>query len=276
MDTNQYIPYQVRIADIIDEAPLVRTYRLEFTDPSASFTFKAGQFAEYGVFGEGESTFCIASSPTREGYIECTFRSSGRVTKALANCEINDIIGLRGPFGKAFPIEEWYGKDIVFITGGIGLPPLRCVIWNVLDQREKFGKVSIYYGARTVADLVYKEELENWKQRDDVDLFLTVDPGGETKEWKDNVGYVPTIIEQNLPSSDNAIAIVAGPPILIKMSMPILAKCGFANDKIFTTLENRMKCGVGKCGHCTVGKTYVCKDGPVFTYEEVLQMPQEY
>jgi len=276
MDTNQYFPYQVRIADIVEEAPLVRTYRLEFTDPTASFTFKAGQFAEYGVFGEGESTFCIASSPTREGYIECTFRSSGRVTKALANCEINDIIGLRGPFGKAFPIEEWYGKDIVFITGGIGLPPLRCVIWNVLDQREKFGKVSIYYGARTVADLVYKEELENWKQRDDVDLFLTVDPGGETKEWKDNVGFVPTIIEQNLPSSENAIAIVAGPPILIKMSMPILAQCGFANDKIFTTLENRMKCGVGKCGHCTVGKTYVCKDGPVFTYEEVLQMPPEY
>ena len=276
MDTNQYIPYQVRIADIIDEAPLVRTYKLEFTDPSANFNFKAGQFAEYGVFGEGESTFCIASSPTREGYIECTFRSSGRVTKALANCEINDIIGLRGPFGKAFPIEEWYGKDIVFITGGIGLPPLRCVIWNVLDQREKFGKVSIYYGARTVADLVYKEELENWKNRPDVDLFLTVDPGGETKDWKDNVGFVPTIIEQNLPSSKNAIAIVAGPPILIKMSMPILAKCGFANNMIFTTLENRMKCGVGKCGHCTVGKTYVCKDGPVFTYEEVLQMPQEY
>jgi len=276
MDTNQYLPYQVRIVDIVEEAPLVRTYKLEFTDPSANFTFKAGQFAEYGVFGEGESTFCIASSPTRKGYIECTFRSSGRVTKALANCEINDIIGLRGPFGKPFPLEEWYGKDIVFITGGIGLPPLRCVIWNVLDQREKFGKVSIYYGARTVADLVYKEELENWKQRDDVDLFLTVDPGGETKDWKDNVGFVPTIIEQNLPSSKNAIAIVAGPPILIKMSMPILAKCGFANDMIFTTLENRMKCGVGKCGHCTVGKTYVCKDGPVFTYEEVLQMPQEY
>src|SRR5664279_158483 len=148
MDTNQYIPYQVRIADIIDEAPLVLTYRLEFTDPSANFTFKAGQFAEYGVFGEGESTFCIASPPTRDGYVECTFRSSGRATKALANCELNDIIGLRGPFGNTFPIEEWYGKNIVFITGGIGLPPLRCVIWNLLDQRDKFGEISIYYGAR--------------------------------------------------------------------------------------------------------------------------------
>jgi NAD(P)H-flavin reductase len=276
MDTNQYIPYQVRIADITEEAPLVRTYKLEFTDPNVNFTFKAGQFAEYGVFGEGESTFCIASPPTREGYIECTFRSSGRVTKALANMEINDIIGLRGPFGNTFPLEDWYGKDIVFITGGIGLPPLRCVIWNILDQREKFGKVSIYYGARTVADLVYKEELKGWKERGDVDLFLTVDPGGETPDWTDNVGFVPTILEQNLPSSTNAVAIVAGPPILIKMSMPILAKCGFDNDKIYTTLENRMKCGVGKCGHCTVGKTYVCKDGPVFTYEEVLQMPPEY
>jgi sulfhydrogenase subunit gamma (sulfur reductase) len=278
MQENQYIPYQVRIADITEEAPLVQTYRLEFLHPAdaASFSFKAGQFAEYGVFGEGESTFCIASSPTREGYIECTFRSSGRVTKALADREINDIIGLRGPFGNTFPIEQWYGKDIVFVTGGIALPPLRCVIWNLLDQREKFGKITIYYGARSVADLVYKEELKEWKERSDVDLFLTVDPGGETPDWKDYVGFVPTILEQNLPSSKNVVAIVAGPPILIKMSMPIMAKCGFANDQIFTTLENRMKCGVGKCGHCTVGKTYVCKDGPVFTYEEVLKMPQEY
>jgi len=275
---NSYIPYQVRIADKTEEAPMVQTYRLEFVNPSdaTAFSFKAGQFAEYGVFGEGESTFCIASPPTREGYVECTFRSSGRVTKALANCEINDIIGFRGPFGNTFPIEQWYGKNIVIITGGIGLPPLRCVIWNILDQREKFGNLTIYYGAKSVADLVYKKELQEWKERNDVNLYLTVDPGGETPDWKDHIGFVPTILEQNLPSSHNAIAIVAGPPILIKLGMPILGKCGFANNTIYTTLENRMKCGVGKCGHCTVGKTYVCKDGPVFTYEEILNMPPEY
>ena len=275
---NTYIPYQMRIAKITEEAPQVRTYRLEFINPdeAAQFSFKAGQFAEYGVFGEGESTFCLASSPTRKGYVECTFRSAGRVTKALAACEQNDIISLRGPYGNHFPIEEWYGKNIIFITGGIGLPPLRCVIWNLLDQRDKFGEISIYYGAKTTKDLVYKNELEEWQDRGDIKLFVTVDPGGEIPEWKGYVGFVPTILEQNAPKSDNAIAIVAGPPILIKMSMPILAKNGFENDKIYTSLENRMKCGVGKCGHCTVGKTYVCKDGPVFTYEDVLKMPVEY
>lgn len=275
---NQYIPYKMRIADITEEAPLVRTYRLEFIDEkdAAQFSFRTGQFAEYGIFGEGESTFCIASPDTRKGYIECTFRSTGRVTKALANCELNDIIGLRGPFGNSFPIEQWYGKNIVFVTGGIALPPLRSVIDTLLDQREKFGEITIYYGARTVNDLVYKAELEEWKNRADVNLFVTVDPGGETPEWDGLVGFVPTVLEQNPPKSDNAVAIVAGPPILIKMGMPILSKNGFADSDIYTTLENRMKCGVGKCGHCTVGKTYVCKDGPVFTYEEVLKMPKEY
>ena len=275
---NQYIPYTMRIAKKTIEAPNIQTYRLEFTNPedSENFTFKAGQFAEYGVLGEGESTFCIASPDTRKGYIECTFRTTGRVTKALANCEEEDIITLRGPFGNTFPIEDWYGKNVVFITGGIALPPLRCVIDTLLDQRKKFGEISVYYGAKSVEDLTYKAELEEWANRGDVKLFITVDPGGETPDWKGYVGFVPTIIEQNLPKSDNAVAVIAGPPILIKLGMPILSKCGFPNDQIFTTLENRMKCGVGKCGHCTVGKTYVCKDGPVFTYEEILAMPLEY
>jgi len=275
---NQYIPYTVRIAKKTIEAPNIQTYRLEFTnsEDAEKFTFKAGQFAEYGVLGEGESTFCIASPDTRKGYIECTFRTTGRVTKALANCEEEDIITLRGPFGNTFPIEDWYGKNIVFITGGIALPPLRCVIDTLLDQREKFGEISVYYGAKSVEDLTYKTELEEWANRGDVKMFITVDPGGETPDWKNFVGFVPTILEQNLPKSENAVAVIAGPPILIKMGMPILSKCGFPNNQIFTTLENRMKCGVGKCGHCTVGKTYVCKDGPVFTYEEILAMPLEY
>lgn len=278
MHENQYLPYQMRITDVVEEAPLIKTFRLEFLNPqdSESFSFRTGQFAEYGVFGEGESTFCIASPDTRNGYIQCTFRSMGRVTKALANCDINDVIGLRGPFGNSFPIEQWYGKDVVFVTGGIALPPLRSVIWTLLDQREKFGKITIYYGARSVADLVYKNELKEWMDRSDVELFLTVDPGGETPDWQHRVGFVPTVLENNPPSSQNAVAVVAGPPILIKMSMPILSGCGIADKDIYTTLENRMKCGVGKCGHCTVGKTYVCKDGPVFTYEDVLQMPLEY
>lgn len=275
---NKYIPYRVRIAKKTQESSNIQTYRLEFVDEkdAENFKFKSGQFCEYGIPGEGESTFCIASPDTRKGYIECTFRTTGRVTGALANCEENDIISLRGPFGNSFPIEQWYGKNVVFVTGGIALPPLRCVIDTLLDQREKFGEISVYYGAKNVAELTYKAELEEWAARGDMNLFITVDPGGETPEWKGYVGFVPTVLEQNAPKSENAVAVIAGPPILIKLGMPILAKSGFPNDQIYTTLENRMKCGVGKCGHCTVGKTYVCKDGPVFTYEEVLKMPQEY
>jgi sulfhydrogenase subunit gamma (sulfur reductase) len=276
--TNMYIPYLMEVEKITEEAPFVKTFRLKFADPEEGekFNFKAGQFGEYSVFGEGESTFCIASSPTRKGYIECTFREAGRVTTALAKCEEGDIIGFRGPYGNIFPMEEWEGKNLLFITGGIGLPPLRCVIWNALDLRDKYKDITIVYGARTVADLVYKNELEEWEKRDDVNLITTVDPGGETPDWKGKVGFVPTILEQTAISAENTIAIVCGPPILIKLSLPILTKFGFKSDAIFSTLENRMKCGIGKCGHCSVGPIYVCKDGPVFTYEQLLELPAEY
>ncbi len=277
-NNNMYIPYPMRIAKITDEAPSVKTFRLEFANPDDKdkFSFKAGQFGEYSVYGEGESTFCIASSPTRKDYIECTFRQTGRVTNALANCEEGDIIGFRGPYGNTFPIDQWKGKNIVFIAGGIGLPPIRCVIWNALDLRENFNDITIVYGARKVEDLVYKHELAEWEARKDVNLLVTVDPGGETPEWKGKVGFVPTILKEAAPSAQNSVALVCGPPIMIKLSLPVLFELGFNEDSIFTTLENRMKCGIGKCGHCTVGPYYVCKDGPVLSYRELMALPQEY
>jgi len=277
-EKNVYQPYLMRVAAIIDETPDVKTFRLEFIneEEGKNFAFKAGQFGEYSVFGEGESTFCIASSPTREGYIECTFRKMGRVTKALASREIGDTVGFRGPYGNTFPIDQWKGKSLLFVTGGIALPPLRCVIWNALDLRDNFKDVTIVYGARSVNDLVYKHELEEWGKRGDVKLITTVDPGGETKEWKGEVGFVPTVLEKAAPSSANTIALLCGPPIMIKLTMPVLTKLGFTPDNIFTTLENRMKCGIGKCGRCNVGKYFVCKDGPVFTFAQVTQLPPEY
>jgi NAD(P)H-flavin reductase len=275
---NMYLPYRMFIEKITEEAPLVRTYRLKFKNPQdeEKFSFKAGQFGEYSVFGEGESTFCIASSPTRKGYIEYTFRVAGRVTKALANCEEGDEIGFRGPYGNTFPIDDWKGKNLLFIAGGIGLPPLRCVIWNCLDLRENFNDITILYGARSVQDLVYKHELEEWNNRSDVNLITTVDPGGETPDWKGKVGFVPTILKEASPKSENTIAAVCGPPIMIKLTLPVLFELGFNEENIFTTLENRMKCGIGKCGHCAVGPYYVCKDGPVITYKELQSLPQEY
>jgi NAD(P)H-flavin reductase len=194
----------------------------------------------------------------------------------LAGLEEGDAVGFRGPYGNTFPIENWTGKNLVFIAGGIALPPMRCVIWNALDWRERFKDITIVYGARTVTDLVYKNELQEWAGYPQVKVVTTVDPGGETPEWKGLTGFVPTIVEKLAPASENAVAIVCGPPVMIKYTFPVLTKAGFSAETIYTTLENRMKCGVGKCGRCNVGKVYVCKDGPVFTYKQLQELPPEY
>ncbi|HLO89600.1 MAG: FAD/NAD(P)-binding protein [Chloroflexota bacterium] len=278
MSQNIYMPYLMEIENIIQETADVKTFRLKFRNPedAEKFNFKAGQFGEYSILGEGESTFCIASSPTRKDYIECTFRKAGRVTTALSKAEIGDTVGFRGPYGNTFPIETWEGKNLLYIAGGIALPPMRCVIWNTLDLREKYKDITIIYGARSVKDLVYKHELKEWEDRPDVNLITTVDPGGETPDWKGEIGFVPSVLERAGLKSENTIAILCGPPVMIKFTIPVLKKLGFEDTDIYTTLENRMKCGIGKCGRCNVGKVYVCKDGPVFTYEEMKQLPPEY
>jgi len=275
---NIYKPTIAKIIEIIDETPDTKTFKLELQDPEykKNFTFKAGQFAEYSVFGEGECTFCIASSPTRTEYIECSFKQAGKVTNALRRLNVGDVIGFRGPYGNYFPLEEMKNKDVLFIAGGIGLAPVRCLIWNVLDLRDQFKNITIIYGARSVSDLVYKRELNEWQNRKDIKTVITVDPGGETPDWKGEIGFVPSIVEKVNPNSNNCIAIVCGPPIMIKYTMPILTKIGFSDQNIITTLENRMKCGLGKCGRCNIGNVYVCKDGPVFTYKDLKQLPQEY
>ncbi|MBI5779336.1 MAG: FAD/NAD(P)-binding protein [Planctomycetes bacterium] len=276
--TNIYTPYLMTVAEIIEETYDTKTMKLLFQDEAVAkaFAFKAGQFGLYSAFGEGESTFCIASAPTKQGYIECCFRKSGRVTKALFNSEVGDTIGFRGPYGNSFPLDKFQGKDIVFIAGGIGLAPIRSVIWNCLDLRQQFGKITIVYGARTVADLVYKRELPEWAKYPDTTVVQAVDPGGETKDWTGKVGLVPVILEQANPNSSNGVALICGPPIMIKFTLPVLDKLGFGPENIYTTLENRMKCGLGKCGRCNVGSVYVCKEGPVFSAAQMKELPAEY
>ncbi|MDR3328884.1 MAG: FAD/NAD(P)-binding protein [Prevotellaceae bacterium] len=278
MTDNIYLPYLATVEKITREAPGVKTLRLKFQDEEVArtFAFQAGQFGEYSAFGEGESTFCIASPPTRKGYIECTFREAGRVTAALAKLEEGQTMGFRGPYGNTFPLGEWRGKSLLFVAGGIALPPMRCVIWNALDTRDNFKDISILYGARTVADLVYKHELREWGERPDVRLVATVDPGGETPDWKGEVGFVPAVLEKMQPKAEGTIAVVCGPPVMIKFTFPVLEKLGFSPQSIYTTLENRMKCGLGKCGRCNVGSKYVCKDGPVFSRAELETLPSEY
>ena len=273
-----YKPMRMRIESITVETSDVKTFRLGFCDEEegASFDYKPGQFGLYSVFGAGEATFCIASSPTRKGYIECSVKRAGKVTADLHQSNVGDIIGFRGPYGNWFPIDDMKGKNLLFIGGGIGLAPLRSLFWNVLDWRDQFADVSILYGARSVADLVYKTELEEWKQMDGVNTVWTVDPGGETPEWDGKVGFVPTVLQEMNPSAENTVVITCGPPIMIKFTVATLNQLGIPLENVITTLENRMKCGVGKCGRCSVGSQYVCKDGPVFRCSELAQLPQEY
>ncbi|MDH4226622.1 MAG: FAD/NAD(P)-binding protein [Deltaproteobacteria bacterium] len=275
---NIYLPEMMTVAEIKDEAPDVRTLKLKFQDEAKgnAFSFKTGQFALYSSFGLGESTFCIASPSTRKGYIECTFRRSGRVTGGLSQLSVGDTMGFRGPYGNSFPVDEWKGKNIVFIAGGIGLPPVRSVIWSCLDNRKDYGDITIIYGARTVADLVYKHELEEWDKMADVNLLQTVDPGGETPEWKGKVGFVPKVVEESGVKPANTVCVICGPPVMIKFSLQSLEKLGFNSDNVYTTLENKMKCGVGKCGRCNVGDVYVCKEGPVYTATEVKKMYNDF
>ena len=271
------------------------------TRPSR-FDFRVGQFGLYTAIGEGESTFCIASSSTRKGYIECTFRQAGRVTRALRRLNVGDLMGFRGPYGNSFPVESWKGKDLLFIAGGIALPPMRSVIQYCLDNRDDYGDITIIYGARTWSDHVYKDELAEWEKRSDVNLWLCIDwkmgaerpgrgrsrcqgwrplnlkdPGSTTLDpaHRRYTGFVPQLVEAVKPSPANRIAVLCGPPIMIKFTLASLKKLGYESDNVFTTLENRMKCGLGKCGRCNVGPVYVCKEGPVFTAKQVEQLPPE-
>lgn len=275
---NIYLPYLATIEDIYEEAPDVRTLRLVFRDERLreSFEFRAGQFGLYSAFGFGESTFCIASPPTRKGYIQCTFKRAGRVTAALSELGVGDTVGFRGPYGNSFPIEEWKGKNLLFIAGGIGIAPVRSVIWTCLDRREDFGSITIVYGAKTVDDLVYKEELRHWGEREDVVLIKTVDPAGEKPGWDGKVGFVPSVLEEASPKPDNTVSVICGPPVMIKFSLRALEKLGFKDDTVYTTLENKMKCGLGKCGRCNVGDVYICKEGPVYTAAELKVMYNDF
>jgi len=275
---NIYLPKLMVIKEIIEEAPGIKTFRLEFKDEGLRerFDFKSGQFGLFSVFGQGEAPFCIANPPTRRGYIECSVKRVGKVTSALHELNVGDTIGFRGPYGNWFPIDEMRGKNLIFAGGGIGLAPLRSLIWNCLDEREDFGEITIIYGARSVADLVYKEELKEWVDMEGIDTVLTVDPGGEDESWRGEIGFVPTILEKVNPSPQNAMVITCGPPIMIKFVLKALDKMEFTPEQVITTLEMKMKCGLGKCGRCNIGHTYVCKDGPVFSYEELKGLPQEY
>lgn len=269
MSQNIYLPNLAEIFEIKEETPDIKTFKLKFKDQAIveSFDYKPGQFVEFSVFGEGEAPFCISNSPTRKAGIECSVKRMGKVSQALHELNIKDTVGIRGPYGNGFPIDDLKNKHLLFVAGGIGLAPLRSLINYCLDSRDSFKDITILNGARTSRDLVYKSEYEAWKGAKNTQLYLTVDCNEEN--WTCMVGVVPKILEQLKPTCQDSVAIVCGPPIMIKYTMPVLLKLGFCPEAIVTTLEMKMKCGLGKCGRCNIGNLYICKDGPVFTYAQV-------
>ncbi len=276
---NLYLPTVTTITAIVDESHDVRTLRLVFQDPAVaeSFHFKAGNFGHFSAFGAGESVFCIASPPTRRGYIECSFKAVGKVTHALRKLCIGDPVGFRGPFGNAFPLDQMEGANLLFIAGGIGMAPVRCAILNALDLRDRYRDITVIYGARTVEDLVFKKDLAAWAQGEgQVKLLQTVDPGGEGDGWQGHIGYVPSILKEAAPDPNNTHVIICGPPVMILYALPVLTELGFDEEKVWTTLENRMKCGIGKCARCNVGAAYVCVDGPVFSAAQLRGLPADF
>lgn len=277
---NPYIPMPVRIEKIKIETTdnMIKTFDLVFLNKQdeEEFVYYPGQFAELSVLGKGESPIGIASSPTEKGFLRFTVMKVGLVTTALHNFEEGAIIGVRGPMGNWYPIEEMKGQNVVVIGGGFAFTTLRALITYMLhpDHRSEYANITCIYGARAPGLLIYKEELKEWKKRDDLKLYVTVDKGDET--WDGLEGFVPTITKQVAPSSKNAYAIVCGPPIMIKFTIPVLTELGFTPERIINSLEMRMKCGIGKCGRCNIGRFYVCKDGPVFSLAQLQDMPKEY
>ena len=273
-----YKPRLMSVETITQETGDVKTFRLTPSEngDSIGLDWQPGQFAMFSVFGSGECPFGIANSPTRGGTVECSIKRAGKVTSAFHELNVGDAVGFRGPYGRGFPIDDMKGKDLIFVGGGIGMAPLRSLLWYCIDTREDYGDITLVYGARTPGDLVYKQDLEEWKGMDDVRTVLTVDPGGEDDSWDGEVGFVPSVLETANPSSENSVVITCGPPIMIKFVLRSLEKLEFKPPQIVTTLEMRMKCGLGKCGRCNIGPAYVCKHGPVFTYEELKELPEEY
>lgn len=273
---NPYLPELAIIENITSETFDTKTFRAVFVneDLRDSFSYKPGQFQEVSVFGTGEATFCLTSSPTRKGFIEFSVKKLGVVTTALHELNEGDVVGIRAPLGNSFPYEIFKGKDLWFIGGGIGMAPLRSLLNFCIDMRNDYGKINIIYGARSSADLCFKGEFDQWRNSPDTNLFLTIDK--EEEGWTDNVGFVPSYVLDLQPSPNESIAITCGPPIMIKFVLQNLKQLGFDDDQIFTTLEMKMKCGIGKCGRCNIAHKYVCVDGPVFSYAELKDMPPEY
>ena len=269
------IPSVAVVTDVRIDTPDVKTFRVVGLDGKKPLIHLPGQCAMLSIPGVGEGMFSITSSPTNTEFMEFSIKKCGCLTKWLHMIEPGQQVCIRGPYGRNFPVEtEFKGKDLLFVAGGIGLAPLRSVINYCRDNRENYGHIDIVYGSRSKDDLVdYKEITDEWVNDKDINVYLTIDR--EQEGWDGHVGFVPNYVKELGFSKDKTV-IVCGPPIMIKFTLAGLIELGFDKSQVYTTMEMRMKCGVGKCGRCNIGDKYICKDGPVFRCDELDTLPDEY
>ena len=275
MNNETLNPYVGVVTEITQQTPDVKTFRVEALGGGKLFEHKPGQCAMLSVPGISEAMISITSSPTNTEYMEFSVKKCGCLTEWLHSMEVGQMITVRGPYGRHFPVyDELLGKDLLIVAGGIGLAPVRSVINYVRDNRDKFGSVDIVYGSRSKDDLVYYDEIVNeWMNTPGFNVHLTIDNPQEG--WDGHVGFVPNFVKELNPDLKKTV-LMCGPPIMIKFTLGGLMELGFKKEQVYTTMELRMKCGIGKCGRCNIGNRYVCKDGPVFRFDELDELPNEY
>lgn len=261
---NIYKPIEAVLEDVIDETPSIKTFVLR---PKEKFEFKAGQFIELTLPGSGEAPFTPSSDPNIKDKIDVTIMKAGRITSLLHSSQKNISVGIRGPYGKGYPLEKFKGKDVLIVGGGVGLAPLRSLLLSLFSDMDSYNKIILRYGSRSPQDIVYKQLIPEWSKIKKVDIGTTVDVGDPA--WQGNVGLITTILKDLPLELKKAVAIVCGPPIMMKFVTLKLLDYGFKPQDIYLSMEKSMSCGLGKCGHCRIGKYYICRDGPVFTYEQL-------
>ena len=263
-EKNPYRLIETDVLDVITESSTIKTFKLK---PSKEILFETGQFMELAIPGVGEAPFTPSSRPSVKETMEVTIMEAGKVTKKVHELKKGDTVGLRGPYGMGYPLDDFKGREILVLGGGVGLAPLRSLMYALFERIDDFKKIYFRYGSKTPEDIIYKKQLKEWEKRGDLDYRITVDAGN--KSWKGHVGLVTTILEGMKIDPKKGIAVVCGPPIMMKFGTFKLLDLGFREENIFLSMEKNMSCGIGKCGHCRIGTYYACKDGPVFTYDKI-------
>ncbi|OFY57876.1 MAG: oxidoreductase [Bacteroidetes bacterium RBG_19FT_COMBO_42_10] len=265
---NIYKPLRAKLIEVIEESPLIKTFVLV---PEEEFSFRTGQFIELSVDGVGEAPFTPSSSPQISDKLEVTVMKTGYVTEYMHNLKPGAYMGIRGPYGRGYPVDRFFGKEVLILGGGCGLAPIRSLLYALEHVKDNLKKVILCYGSKTPADCIYKPLFNRLNKIEKFEAYRTVDKADE--EWDENVGVAPSLLDKVKVDIKNSIAVVCGPPVMMKYGTIKILEMGYKDEQIYLSMEKNMSCGLGKCGHCMMGEFFVCKDGPVFTYDEIKDQP---